>query len=457
MAIVAPSVLRKSAPTTTEHGGVWQRVANFAVQRPRRTAAAGSILLGVLALGQLGTSTTGFGDLATAPQGSDSQVGATTLAAHNPGVTAFPTAAMFQLPHPIWDHPSSLDAIARSLRSDTEDFTSVGGPIPVGPISVTLTTLSNISLQIDASLINQVHAILGAAQELGPNATDAQLHDLSEAIHSALPAVPVRALPTAANATYQIYRATQNFVSQDGKTVRFFVTLANGSLSSPADLASIPTTRARLARIASSPEVGASSSALIGLSTFAFDVNQVSNQDLGHIIPLVAVIIAILLACVTRSLIAPVFLVATVLLSYVAALGITALIFVHVVRQPGVQFVLPFVMFVFLLALGSDYNVLIMSRIRDEASSDDLKSAVPRAIGQTAGTITTAGIVLGGSFATLAISGIGTTIQAQVAQVGVGLAIGILIDTFVVRTILVPSLVALLGKWTWWPSRRTRN
>ena len=188
----------------------------------------------------------------------------------------------------------------------------------------------------------------------------------------------------------------------------------------------------------------------------AYDVSHISGDDLARIIPIVALLIAVLLAIVLRSLVAPIYLVASILLSYFAALGLTALIFVVLGGQDGLNFILPFLMFVFLMALGSDYNILIMSRIREEAHGLPLRDAVTKAIGRTGSTITTAGVILGGTFAVLAIAG-GSSGGGQIQQIGYGVAAGVLMDTFLVRSLLVPSIVVLLGRWNWWPSTLSRD
>ena len=105
-------------------------------------------------------------------------------------------------------------------------------------------------------------------------------------------------------------------------------------------------------------------------------------------------------------------------------------------------------MFIFLLALGEDYNILVMTRIREESHYSELGPAVTRAVNATGTTVTSAGMVLAGSFFVLTISAGG-----QVVQIGFGIAAGILMDTFLVRTLLIPSTVVLLGRWNWWPSR----
>ena len=184
-------------------------------------------------------------------------------------------------------------------------------------------------------------------------------------------------------------------------------------------------------------------------------MRHISSTDLNRIIPIVAILIALLLAIVLRSLVAPLYLVASIVLSYVAALGLVGIIFVHLGGQDGINFILPFLMFVFLMALGSDYNILIMSRIREEAHTLPLRDAVARAIGRTGSTITTAGMILGGTFAVLAVAG-GSAGGGQIQQIGYGVAAGVLMDTFLLRSLLVPSMVVLLGRWNWWPSHLAR-
>jgi len=174
------------------------------------------------------------------------------------------------------------------------------------------------------------------------------------------------------------------------------------------------------------------------------------------VIPIAIAVIAVLLAVVMRSLVAPLYLILSVVLSYFSALGLTVLVFVKAAGQPGLTFILPFLLFMFLLALGEDYNILVMTRIREEAHRLPLPEAVSQALNVTGTTVTSAGLVLAGTFGVLAIVGSGSAGQQNVrtiVDVGVGLALGVLMDTFLVRTLLVPSAVVLIGRWNWWPSR----
>ena len=141
------------------------------------------------------------------------------------------------------------------------------------------------------------------------------------------------------------------------------------------------------------------------------------------------------------------------MLSYLAALGLASIIFIKLGGSGGLTFLLPFLMFIFLLALGEDYNILVMTRIREEAHHYRLREAVVTAVGASGPTITSAGLVLAGTFLVLAVTGGGRPGGSQIRDIGIGLALGILMDTFLVRSLLVPSTVSLLGRWNWWPGK----
>ena len=195
-------------------------------------------------------------------------------------------------------------------------------------------------------------------------------------------------------AIYQVYRSTSNFVSADGRTVQFAVGLRAGDPGSTAALDAVPAIRSEITRVARS--VGAADWAVGGEAPALYDISAVSNSDLVRVIPLAIVVIGILLALVLRSLVAPLYLIASVGLSYLAALGLSVLLFVDIGGSKGLVFFLPFLMFIFLLALGEDYNILVMTRIREEAHKLPLREAVVKAIGVTGTTVTSAGLVLAG-------------------------------------------------------------
>jgi RND superfamily putative drug exporter len=203
--------------------------------------------------------------------------------------------------------------------------------------------------------------------------------------------------------------------------------------------------------------IGATDSAVGGEAPALYDISSISNSDLVRVIPIAILAIGLLLALVLRSLVAPLYLIASVGLSYLAALGLSVLLFVEIGNNGGLVFFLPFLMFIFLLALGEDYNILVMTRIREEARQLPLRDAVSRALSVTGTTVTSAGLVLAGTFVVFGLVAGGGSGGSQFRDIAFGLALGILMDTFLVRTLLVPSTVVLLGRWNWWPSRMSRR
>jgi putative drug exporter of the RND superfamily len=399
--------------------GVWGRVAGRIVRRPATTLIIGVIAFGALALGVLGYSAAGFGGSTTAPAGSDSAQGTALLTKYFPQSAANPTTPIFRFSQPVWTDPQVLAKATAELQHSPV-FTTVAGPL--NPVGVALPPADYTKLY----------------NALGPA--------------TRLPAVQPKGSPVPARG-YQFYRATAGFVSTDGRTVQFAVGLKAGDPGSTAALNAVPAIRAEVARVAAS--IGAARSGVGGEAPALYDISSVSNSDLARIIPIAIVAIGILLALVLRSLVAPVYLIASVGLSYLAALGLSVLLFIKLGGDKGLVFFLPFLMFIFLLALGEDYNILVMTRIREEAHRLPLREAVTRAIGMTGTTVTSAGLVLAGTFVVFGLVAGGQSGGSQFRDIALGLAAGILMDTFLVRTLLVPSTVVLLGRWNWWPSKIT--
>ena len=213
----------------------------------------------------------------------------------------------------------------------------------------------------------------------------------------------------------------------------------------------------RSAAAAAAPTLGATDWGVGGEAPAFYDISQISDADLVHVVPIAIVVIGLLLIIVMRSLVAPVYLILSVALSYFAALGLSVIVFMKIGGASGLTFILPFLMFIFLLALGEDYNILVMSRIREEAQVLPIREAVARALNATGTTVTSAGLVLAGTFAVFAVVGGRGSGGSQIRDVGIGLALGVLMDTFIVRTVLVPCTAVLLGRWNWWPSSLSRT
>ncbi|MFG2167778.1 MMPL family transporter [Micromonospora chersina] len=189
-----------------------------------------------------------------------------------------------------------------------------------------------------------------------------------------------------------------------------------------------------------------------GFTAINVDTADASTRDRNVIIPVVLLVIAVILAVLLRALLAPVLLIATVVLSFLATLGLCALIFRYLLDFPGVDQSFPLFAFVFLVALGIDYNIFLMSRVREESVRRGTRAGVLTGLAVTGGVITSAGIVLAATFSALAALPL-----VVLVELGVAVAAGVLLDTIVVRSLLVPALAYDIGPKVWWPGRLSRT
>ncbi|MEW2614978.1 MMPL family transporter [Streptomyces sp. NPDC047880] len=193
--------------------------------------------------------------------------------------------------------------------------------------------------------------------------------------------------------------------------------------------------------------------AKVGGGTAALlDMDEATTHDNLLIIPLVLVVVLLILCGLLRALIAPLLLIGTVILSFTAALGISALAFRYVFDYAGEATDFPLFVFVFLVALGIDYNIFLTTRIREEAARQGTRPGVVTGLAATGAVITSAGLVLAGTFAAL-----GTLPMVAFAEIGFTVALGVLIDTFIVRSVLVTALFLDVGPKVWWPHRLARH
>lgn len=183
-----------------------------------------------------------------------------------------------------------------------------------------------------------------------------------------------------------------------------------------------------------------------GVTATALDTNTTAQRDLVTIIPVVLAVILAILMLLLRSVLAPVLLVASVVLSYAASMGVSALVFNSIFGFPGADATVPLFGFVFLVALGVDYNIFLMSRVLEESLKHGTRPGIVRGLGVTGGVITSAGVVLAATFAALGV--IPIMFLVQLAFI---VAFGVLLDTVLVRSLLVPALSYDLGRRLWWP------
>jgi RND superfamily putative drug exporter len=224
------------------------------------------------------------------------------------------------------------------------------------------------------------------------------------------------------------------------QVTKFEVTLEEDPLST-AGFDLVPGIRAAVG------EAGGDEVLVGGPTAEEYDLRESAARDNRVIVPIALVVVFLILALLLRAIVAPLVLIGTVILSFAAALGIATFFFVNVFDFPGIDPALPLFAFIFLVALGIDYNIFLMARVREETQKYGTREGTMRGLAVTGTVITSAGIVLAGTFSALAVLPLVT-----LTEIGFTIAIGVLIDTFIVRTLLVPALVLDIGDRVWWPS-----
>jgi putative drug exporter of the RND superfamily len=238
------------------------------------------------------------------------------------------------------------------------------------------------------------------------------------------------------------------FVTGDETRTRIFIGLEQPAFSE-ASIAAVPEIQ-RTARtsLLDSP-LEEADVFVTGSAAFLDEVDQAVTRDFPIIVAAVIAGVFTVLGLLLRSVVAPVYMVTTVLLTYASALGVATIVFQGILGHPGLQWWIPSLLFVLLVALGVDYNIFLMGRVREEAGRLVTRDAVAEGIRRTGRVITSAGVILAATFGGLVAAPL-----RSVAQMGFAAMVGILLDTFVVRAAVVPSIAVLLGRHSWWPSSR---
>jgi putative drug exporter of the RND superfamily len=412
--------------------GRWERLSQAVGRRPAVVLAVGTVLLALPAVGVTRLHQS-FDILSELPPAADARQGFETLSRHYTAGLLAPVYLVVSAEGSLLDS-GRLDAVDRltdALRTTpgVAEVRSITQPAGEPLTAATISRLTGGSTDLKA---------LG----LDPDKVDLTplFTELTSARGLRIDADLLRAYP-------QFRDRLGFFLGGADRTTRVVIALEGSPYSrraleivrhlddrAGAELAGGPLTGARLA-------VG-------GPSAFFADIEDLAGQDLRTVGALVIGAILIILALLLRSVVAPLYLLASVLLSLLATMGICVGVFQGLLGQPGLAFWLPPFLFVILVALGADYNIFIAGRIREEIDAGrSVADAATEALVLTGGTITSAGFILAGTFGALLI----TPIPA-VRQIGFGVAIGVLLDTFIVRTLLVPAAVMLLGRSAFWPS-----
>ena len=256
--------------------------------------------------------------------------------------------------------------------------------------------------------------------------------------------------PGAADQLRSAFAATPGIASVSQPQVRAGYAYLEGTLTAPPDSQAAYDTIDRV-RTAVHAVPGANAQ-VGGVTAIGLDGKRATAHDRNVIIPLILVVVFVILGLLLRALVAPLILTATVVLSFAAALGVSAFFFNHVFGFGGADTSFPLFVFVFLVALGIDYNIFLMTRVREEAIRRDARHGAIVGLAATGGVITSAGFVLAGTFAVLA-----TIPSTFLTELGFAVAFGILLDTIVVRAVLVSALNLDVGRWMWWPSKLAKK
>jgi putative drug exporter of the RND superfamily len=238
------------------------------------------------------------------------------------------------------------------------------------------------------------------------------------------------------------------FVADDGTRTRVFIGTEEASYSDEA-MATVDQIVAIAEHSLNGTPFGDARVMPTGPTAFLAEMDDIASSDYRMIIATVVAGIFIVLALLLRSLVAPFYMVLSVLFSFLVALGLGVTVFQHILGHPGLSWYLPPFLFVLLVALGIDYSIFLMSRVREESLRRSTTEGVAYGIRLTGHVITSAGLILAGTFGALIVAPL-----TPLAQLGFTVSIGVLLDTFVVRSFLVPSIAVLLGRWNWWPSSR---
>ena len=409
----------------TEHSLIWSRVANLVTRRPVVTFLFTLALLVVFAAGTPSIKPN-FSFIDGFPDSAESKIGAQIMD------DSFGAGEL--APTNIYVSTTNVDGSLVDLDQLTQAVAAVPGVARVsGPTRPT-----------------------GDAPAVDAAALQAAIPQLPPALLEGPPSGPPGGSPAAGppanvdpqqQAVLQTYFAGRRFVSPDGTTARLDVVMEDHPYETPA-IDRIEDIRDLARSVVVGTSLESATIVVGGPTALQTDARASVNRDTALIGPIVIVLIWVILLALLRSVVAATYLLGSVVLSFLSAVGLSVVIFQNFMGHPGVGYQNPVWMFIFLAALGADYNILIISRVREEVQQRGLVEGVRVAVARTGGVITSAGLILAGTFSVL------TTFPLRdIYQLGFAVALGVLMDTFIVRALFVPSIVLLLRRWNWWPSR----
>ena len=396
----------------------WDKVASLVSSKPLFTMIVSVVLLLFMSVGTLSFKPS-FDLRASLPDSSESVSGFDVLQEAFPSGTVYPTTVFVILNEDVFENLDLIEEISTKLSS-VDNVASVSSPSrPFGaklqiPLDSYQKSFDDLPKEMKESI-----SILGS-----DGLRDFESLEIIDPVQLALIAT------------------SYDLISNSGQVARFEVVF-NGDPGSLEILDKIPQLRMEIASI----ENQLLEEVLVGGSTaIQYDTKIANERDIKLIAPIVLVVIFVVLVILVRAVIAPVYLLGSVVLSFLGSLGISVLIFQNILGHDGIGSGVPIYMFLFLVALGVDYNIYIISRVKEESEKHGIKEGTKIAVSSTGGVITSAGVILAATFGALAILPL-----RDLLQLGFVVSFGVLLDTFFVRGFLVPSLVMLCGKFSWWP------
>lgn len=335
---------------------------------------------------------------------------------------------------------AALDSVNQSLQES-----GISSPADVRQQLNQLTQGVDTLAQGSRQVADGVELLVDQTKRLGAGLDQASSFLLSIQNNANTPSMAGFYIPAQVLTGEEFKKAASIFISPDGHTARYLVQTKLNPFS-PEAMDQVDAILAAARSAQPNTELSDAAISMNGITVTVRDIRYYYHQDLRLIVTTTVLVVLAILIALLRALVAPLYLIASVVISYLSALGMGVLLFQFGLGQQ-LHWSVPGLTFIILVAVGADYNLLLISRIRDE-SPGGIRSGVVRTVTQTGGVITAAGLIFAASMIGLQFSSITTLVQ-----VGFVIAAGILLDTFLVRTITVPAIAVLVGKANWWPSK----
>ncbi|GLV07933.1 RND family transporter [Mycobacterium intracellulare] len=360
--------------------------------------------------------------------------------------------AINELAHRLQESPdkrtlkASTDRVRASLAKLTKVLHSMGLDKP-GGMQTNLNTVQDGANRLaggSRQVADAVAQLVDQLKQLGSGLNESAAFLLSLKRDAAHPAMAGFNIPPQLLQLEQFQKAAKVFISPDGHSVRYLVQTKLNPFSTEAmDQVNAIIAAARGAQ--PNTALADATVSMAGYTVALKDTRDYYQHDIRFIIAVTLIVVLFTLIALLRAIVAPLYLVASVVISYLSAVGIGVLVFQYLLGQQ-LHWSVPPLAFVVLVAVGADYNMLLVSRMREE-SGHSMRYGIIRTLGSTGGVITAAGLIFAASMCGLLFSSISTVVQG-----GFVIGVGILLDTFLVRTITVPAIAALVGRANWWPS-----